>query len=135
MTFFLNGGNGLFSKRRKPSTESEKICTSIIFDGATFQCPSQAMCIFKPKITIWVNFGGSCNGRCWNILGPFGMFYVRPFSLFCGHLVYFMVIWYIFPVLVFCTNENLATLVRVQFAEHQIAEKLLNMFYKLCTDK
>jgi hypothetical protein len=20
--------------------------------------------IFKPKIPIWVNFGGSCNGRC-----------------------------------------------------------------------
>jgi hypothetical protein len=21
--------------------------------------------IFKPKIQIWVNFGRSCNGRCW----------------------------------------------------------------------
>jgi hypothetical protein len=20
--------------------------------------------IFKPKVQIWVNFGGSCNGRC-----------------------------------------------------------------------
>jgi hypothetical protein len=20
--------------------------------------------VFKPKISIWVNFGGSCNGRC-----------------------------------------------------------------------
>jgi hypothetical protein len=32
--------------------------------------------------------GGSCDGRCWYILGLFG--------LFNGHLVYFKVIWYIF---------------------------------------
>jgi hypothetical protein len=32
------------------------------------------------------------------------------FNIFCGHLVYFMVIWYIFPVLVCCTTKNLATL-------------------------
>jgi hypothetical protein len=24
--------------------------------------------IFKPKIPMWVNFGGSCNGRFWYIL-------------------------------------------------------------------
>jgi hypothetical protein len=48
--------------------------------------------IFKPKIPIWVNFGGSSNGRGWYILWP----YFRPFGLFCGHLVHFMVIWYIF---------------------------------------
>jgi hypothetical protein len=54
--------------------------------------------IFRPKIVIWVHFGGSCNGRrCWCILWPFGLFY--------GHLIYFMdlwyryfvVIWYFFP--------------------------------------
>jgi hypothetical protein len=22
--------------------------------------------IFKPKILIWVNVGGTCNGRCWD---------------------------------------------------------------------
>jgi hypothetical protein len=38
----------------------------------------------------------------WSILQPFG--------IFCGHLVYFMVIWYIFPVLVCCAKKNLATL-------------------------
>jgi hypothetical protein len=43
--------------------------------------------IFRPKIAIWVNFGGSCNGRCWYILCTFGVFY--------GHLIYFMTIWYI----------------------------------------
>jgi hypothetical protein len=40
--------------------------------------------VFKPKIPIWVNFGGSCNGSCWYILWPFGLFY--------GHLVYFVAI-------------------------------------------
>jgi hypothetical protein len=33
--------------------------------------------IFKPKIPIWVNFGGSCNWGCWYISWPFG--------IFCGH--------------------------------------------------
>jgi hypothetical protein len=36
--------------------------------------------IFKPKILIWIDFGGSGNGRCWYILSP---------------LVYFTAIWYI----------------------------------------
>jgi hypothetical protein len=44
--------------------------------------------IFKPKIQICVNFGSSCNGRCWYMLWPFGIFF--------GHLVYFLVIWFIF---------------------------------------
>jgi hypothetical protein len=38
----------------------------------------------------------------WNILRIFGIFY--------DHLVHFVFIWYIFPVLVSCTQENLATL-------------------------
>jgi hypothetical protein len=38
----------------------------------------------------------------WSILQSFGIFY--------GHWVYFVVIWYNFPVLVFCTKKNLATL-------------------------
>jgi hypothetical protein len=65
--------------------------------------------IFKPKIQIWVNFGRSCNGRCFVFLGPFWLFY--------GQMVHFMVIWYILlsfgiflPVLVYCTEKNLATL-------------------------
>jgi hypothetical protein len=36
--------------------------------------------LFIPKITIWVIFGVSCNGKC---------MYVRPFGLSDGHLVYF----------------------------------------------
>jgi hypothetical protein len=42
--------------------------------------------VFKPKIQSWVNFGGSCNGRCWYILCTLGPFY--------GLLLYFMDIWY-----------------------------------------
>jgi hypothetical protein len=50
--------------------------------------------ILKPKIPIWVNFGGSCNGRCWYIIWPFGLFYgclvcLWPFDIFYGYLVYF----------------------------------------------
>jgi hypothetical protein len=37
----------------------------------------------------------------WYILRPFGTFY--------GHLVHFMVIWYIVPVLFRCTKKHLAT--------------------------
>jgi hypothetical protein len=32
---------------------------------------------FKPKIPIWVNIGGSCNGRCWYIIWPFGLCIIR----------------------------------------------------------
>jgi hypothetical protein len=45
--------------------------------------------IFKPKIPIWLNFGRSCNGRCWSILWPFGIGILRPFGIFYGYLVYF----------------------------------------------
>jgi hypothetical protein len=41
--------------------------------------------IFKPKIPNWVNFGGSCNGKCWYILWHWVYFY--------GHLVEFLPIW------------------------------------------
>jgi hypothetical protein len=43
--------------------------------------------VFKPKIQIWVKFGGSCNWRCWYILWTLGPFY--------GLLLYFCDIWYI----------------------------------------
>jgi hypothetical protein len=40
------------------------------------------------KSPFWVNFGGSCNGRC--------MYISRPYDLFYDQLLYFMVIWYFF---------------------------------------
>jgi hypothetical protein len=58
------------------------------------------------KIPIWVNFGGAEIGKylmaIWNLSQPFGKFN--------DHLVHFVLIWYIFPVLVSCTKKNLATL-------------------------
>jgi hypothetical protein len=59
------------------------------------------MYIFKPKIPIWVNFGGSSNGRSyfmavWSILRPFGIGILWPFGLFYGHLVYLR------PLGIFC---------------------------------
>jgi hypothetical protein len=55
--------------------------------------------IFKPKISIWVNFVGSCNITSWSILWPFGLFYnylvyLGSFGIFCGLFGTF------FPVLV-----------------------------------
>jgi hypothetical protein len=49
--------------------------------------------VFKPKIPIWVNFGGSCNGKSWYILCPYGLFYC--------YWKYFMVIWYVLNILVY----------------------------------
>jgi hypothetical protein len=52
--------------------------------------------IFKPKIPIWANFGRPCYGKSWyyfmtiwSILWPLERFYF--------HVVYFVVILYIFP--------------------------------------
>jgi hypothetical protein len=41
--------------------------------------------IFKAKIPILVIFEGSCNGRCWYIILPVGLFY--------GYLAYFVSVW------------------------------------------
>jgi hypothetical protein len=64
---------------------------------------------FKPKIPIWLNFGGSCKGKSWHIL--------RPLGIVCGYLVYFAAIRYILrflvkkiPILACFTKKNLATL-------------------------
>jgi hypothetical protein len=42
----------------------------------------------NPKIPIWANVGGYCNGRCWYMMWPLGL-------VFYGHFVYFVAIWYI----------------------------------------
>jgi hypothetical protein len=48
------------------------------------------------KIQIWVNFGGSCTGRCWynfmdtwSILRSFVIFYGHSVYIVSGNLVYF----------------------------------------------
>jgi hypothetical protein len=52
--------------------------------------------IFKPKIPVWVNFGGPWNGKYWYMLWTFG--------IVCGHLVDFFPFWYVW------TTKNLSTL-------------------------
>jgi hypothetical protein len=64
--------------------------------------------VSKPKIPICVSFEGSCDGSCCYILRPFGLF-DGHLAMFYGFLVYFMVIWYIFPILVNFSKKNLAT--------------------------
>jgi thiol-disulfide isomerase/thioredoxin len=65
--------------------------------------------VFKPKIPIWVNFGGPWNGKCRYILWSFGIFYDQLVDYLaiwqcCGNLVYFPLFWYIVK------RKNLATL-------------------------
>jgi hypothetical protein len=82
-------------------------------DCVTHAIQGCQMAYFLTKNLIWVNFVGSCNGRYWYILWPFGIFYRHYVSTFCGHLVYlttimwvyFMAIWYILPPLgIFCSH-------------------------------
>jgi hypothetical protein len=49
--------------------------------------------IFEPKIPIWENFGRSCNGRCCYYTAILTI--IQPNGIFYGHLVHFVVIWYI----------------------------------------
>jgi hypothetical protein len=65
------------------------------------------------KNPLWVNFGGSCNGRCWYILCPFGVYY--------GHSEY------IFPYFVFCTKKNLATLCSTSNQNSHHLSKILKL--------
>jgi hypothetical protein len=69
--------------------------------------------VFKPKIPVWVNFGGSCNGKCWHILcsveiiyGHLVYFYVHLIYVYCGRFVNFTHFAY-------CSEKNLATLMYV----------------------
>jgi hypothetical protein len=64
-------------------------CCTVLFPFQT-ECRVSRVArwyIFKPKIPVWVNFRGSCNGRCWYILLRLGPFY--------GHLIHFTTICYI----------------------------------------
>jgi hypothetical protein len=49
--------------------------------------------VFKPKIPIWVNFGGSCYGKyfmtIWSTYFTVIGNTLWPFGIFCSNLVYF----------------------------------------------
>jgi hypothetical protein len=64
---------------------------------------------FKPKIPLSVNFWRAVD---WKMLIYFmAICYIsRTLRISSDHMVHFVFIWYIFPVLVSCTKKNLATL-------------------------
>jgi hypothetical protein len=80
--------NGLFVRRKRNIT-TRTIFLKSFYMNLSFDCCSGLPdgCILRPKIAIWVNFGGACNRWCWYIVRTFGLLY--------SHLIYFMVIWYI----------------------------------------
>jgi hypothetical protein len=75
-----------------PSKNLQKVKKSLFIKIVKFPNRVARWFIFKPKITIWVNFGGLCVCKMFlNILWPFWISY--------GHCVEFVVIWYIFPII------------------------------------
>jgi hypothetical protein len=95
-------------------------------------CMNQGRQIFRPKIAIWINFWGSCNGKCWYILWPFGLFYgpliyfmTTWYTLFRGNLVYFSPFW---KCLV-CECSVKEKQVPRQFHKRSLSERL---FHKIC---
>jgi hypothetical protein len=59
--------------------------------------------VFKQKIPIWVNFVGSCYGKSWYILWPFGLFYANSkyfvaILYIFGNVVYFSPLRYFIPI-------------------------------------
>jgi hypothetical protein len=69
--------------------------------------------IFKPKFQIWVIFERLRMKSVRTLYGH--LVYRQHFGIFYGHLVYFKVVWYSFPVLVCCAKTNLATLVWLRY--------------------
>jgi hypothetical protein len=72
--------------------------------------------VFKTKLPIWVNIGGSSNVKYWYILCPFGMF--------CDHLVYFSPFWHIVPRKIWQPWTQLCSLLRCQFSAISKKQKL-----------
>jgi hypothetical protein len=81
--------------------------------------------IVKPKIPIWVNFGGPWNGKGWYILWPFGI--LRSFVIFYGDLVFQLQFGIFSPILVYCVKKNLATLF-LTLATHKKSRRGKNIF-------
>jgi hypothetical protein len=72
--------------------------------------------------------------RCWYIMYMSILSILWLFGKFCGHLLYFMDIWYtyLFPVLVCCTEKNLATLVAIMERSRRRYVRYLMIPY-ICT--
>jgi hypothetical protein len=65
--------------------------------------------IIKPKIPVWVFFGGPKIGKSLYIPWQFSNI-LRTLGIFYDRLVHFEFIWCIFSFLVSCAKKNLATL-------------------------
>jgi hypothetical protein len=86
----------MLSCRRKMSfvfLRTREILRSLKIADNVFANRVARWSIFKPKIKIWVNFGGTQIEKCRDILWPFGIFYRH---LGYHHLVHFVFIWYLF---------------------------------------
>jgi hypothetical protein len=71
------------------------------------------MAYFQTKNSNWVNYGGTCNGRCWNVFWILGLFLANRytytcilclFGIFCNYLVYIFPFGHVEP------RKDLATL-------------------------
>jgi hypothetical protein len=75
------------------------------------------MVYFRTKNPSLGKFGSVLLKRCWLILWSI----LLQFRIFYGRSIYFVVIWYIFSVLVFCTKKNLATLLEIFFINSRVS--------------
>jgi hypothetical protein len=118
--FFLKPGLGCRDKLRQAATSCDKLrqaatsCAamlrvqSVLLPFVLLSAPKVEqgcqMAYFQTKIPIWVNFGGSCNGKCWYILWLYRLCILWligkilwPFGEFHGYLVYISPLWYVVP--------------------------------------
>jgi hypothetical protein len=109
---FLHDLNGDDQKKIKNKNSRQLFSAPKNFSSSLGQGCQMVQVFSNQKIQIWVNFGGSCNGRwvyfmdIWFILWTFGVFCGNLVCIFYEHLVYFVVIWYIYPFLVRCTKKE-----------------------------
>jgi hypothetical protein len=57
-------------RKRRRSPMKEATAVELLLPNGQVQLSGSTArwYVFKPKIPIWVNFGGPCNGRCWYFL-------------------------------------------------------------------
>jgi hypothetical protein len=84
----------------KPKAQCNISTATFLMAGISALCSSVLARVarwhsFKPKVPIWVNFGGPYNGRCWHIFWQFGLLYLHPFGVFYVHLVHLFPFWYV----------------------------------------
>jgi hypothetical protein len=79
----------------------------------------------QTRISVSVYYG-PWNGECWYTNFMIHWNILRPCGILNLHLVYIEVIRYIFPILVHCTEKNLATL------SHTAAALLFNNAHNWC---